>query len=58
MPFDYGPYFSEKYFLRDKGLYMTKSDKVQQSNKVKNKAWDILKVISVDGLLIGLKSIK
>jgi hypothetical protein len=58
IPFELGPYLSAKYFFKDAGLRMTKSDRAKQKSKIKIKALHIVIFISGDNLLFGLKFIK
>jgi hypothetical protein len=53
MPFEFEPYLLAKYVFKDTGLRMTKSDKAQQSSRVKIKALEIDIFISVDNLYLA-----
>ena len=53
MPVEFEPYLVAKYVFKESGLRMTKSDKAQQSSRVKIKALDTAIFISIDNLYLA-----
>lgn len=53
MPFEFEPYLLAKYVFKESGLRMTKSDKAQQSSKLKIKALEIAIFILIDNLYLA-----